>query len=140
MTLSIHQVQKETTPISATVTQVPKSKLSTQADLVCNHTCYEIGLSYDILEDPRWCDDRYLNKSCANSNCKHMFVSNIKKVVGGGMIAYKPSKKKPLFECLNGNECKHALCIDCWKANSKKTAAENETNGNKRSTRTRNKP
>eukprot|EP00978_Attheya_sp_CCMP212_P034980 scaffold149843_cov55-Attheya_sp.AAC.1 len=53
------KVQKETTPISATVTQVPKSKLSTQADIVCNHICYEIGLSYDTLDDPRWCDNRY---------------------------------------------------------------------------------
>jgi hypothetical protein len=125
MTLFIHQAQEETTPTSVIVTQVPKSRLSTQADVVCKHTCYELGLSYEELTDPRWCDDRYLNKSCANSNCKHMFVSHITKVVGDDMIAYKPSLKRPLYECLNGKECMHAFCIDCWKANSNKAAAEN---------------
>ena len=123
--LFIHQVQKEKETIPVTVTQVPKSKLSTQPDQVCKHTCYEIGLSYGILDDPRWCKDRYLNKSCANSSCKHMFVFNLKEEVGDGMKPYKPSKKQPLYECLNGKDCKHAFCKDCWEANATKAEAEN---------------
>lgn len=118
-------------------TTVLKSKLSTQADLVCQHECYEIGLSYHALDDPRWCDDRYLNKSCSNSLCKHMFVSNAKVLINAGMKAYKPSTKRPLYECLNGRECKHAFCIDCWNVNSKKREKETGATRARRSTRTR---
>jgi hypothetical protein len=92
-----------------------------------------MGLSYGELTDPRWCDDRYLNSSCANSNCKHMFVSKINTVVSANMIAYKPSLRRPLYECLNGEVCKHAFCIDCWNDNSKK--AEEESGPTKRSRR-----
>lgn len=129
--------QKKVTAQKDPETTVLKSKLSTQADLVCQHECYEIGLSYHALDDPRWCDDRYLNKSCSNSLCKHMFVSNAKVLINAGMKAYKPSTKRPLYECLNGRECKHAFCIDCWNVNSKKGEKETGATRARRSTRTR---
>jgi hypothetical protein len=136
--LFFHQVKRNQNTISDTVVaQVPKNKLSTQADIVCTHTCYEIGLSYDTLTDPRWCKDRYLNKSCANSSCKHKFVFNIKDDVGVGNKPYKPSNKRPLYECLNGKECEHAFCKDCWEAITKKEEAENGSI-NRRSKRSRN--
>lgn len=90
----------------------------------CKHDNYHV--SFKMEDNPGFCKPgQYLHTlRCGGVGCGRMFAANLKEVGQLGQDkAARPTPDKPVYCCVNisgrsgayrKNECRHALCNQCW--------------------------